>query len=215
MSFRKGMAGLILLVLVLGYMMAITTSSTMIIQTESSGKLARQGYKNAYYAAVAGIGTVMARLRKEPASTFASNKINRPYFSIGPDGVNRYCNWTSSDQTFTTYTNRFDPGWISASATIAILAANSVDLNNYMFRISTYPGNELLASGAYYIKSQGRYIDNAGGKEFTAQVWARMQINDSAKLIALQDFGTMGVQNLTSLAGTEINDFWDWQDDFQ
>ena len=218
MNVKKGMAGLILLVMVIGYMMAISTSSTMLIQTESTGKFARQGYKNAYYAAISGIGAVMSMLRAKSAATFDSNESNRPYFvRTSPDSDNHYCNYTSpaSNQTYSGYSTLIAPGWISVSTPFVVNI--EVDPSNYLFQVCTYPGDDpITGTRVYYVKSQGKYIDPSSAKEFYSQVWAKFTINAPAKLLSLNQFGTMGVQSLTlDTTSGEINDFWDWQNDFQ
>lgn len=214
MKLKKGMAGLILLVLVIGYMMAISTSSTMMIQTESAGKFARRGYKNAHYAAIAGIGMVMAHLRSQPL-TFDPDPDNRPYFTrINPDGQAHYCGWTASTQTYGG-SNHTAPGWISCSTTFPNNV--EVDPSRYLTKLCTYPGVDPDTGNAvYYVKSQGKYLDPLDENEFYAQAWAQFSINVDARIPRLIKFGTMSVQTATyTTVPASVNDFWDWQNDFQ
>lgn len=214
MRLKKGMAGLVLLVMVLGYMMSISTSITMLTQSESTGKAARKGYKNAYGAALAGIGVVISRLRLEP-TTFDVDPTKRPYFvRIAADINNHYCDWTASQKTYTGYTRLIAPGWLTVSSTFAINTGTKVD--DYQFQICSYPKTDPVTLYEYYfVKSQGKFTDAESEKEFKAQIWARFRINASAKLIALETFGTMGVQDLTWVTATNVNDFWDWQSEYK
>lgn len=212
MNLKKGMAGLILLVLVIGYMMTISMSSSMMIQTESSGKFARRGYKNAYYAAVAGIGMTMARLRQTPAVTFAALEKDRQYFAISSsDAVAHDCTW-DTDKTHHSDSSLIGPGWVVVNT--PFVTNTQVETDRYLTRICSYPGVEPgTGNPVYYVKCQGKYIDSLGDNEFFAQVWAKFKINAPAKLLALDSFGTMSVQGLTNVNNTP--DFWDWENNFQ
>lgn len=214
MRFRKGMAGLILLVMIMGYMMMISTSSTFMIQSEATGKSTRKSYKNAYYAAVAGVGVVMSRLRLEP-TTFDVLLNERPYFSrVNNDTDNHWREETGANATFSGYGTLIYPGWIAVSSAFTV----NTDINNddYQFILCSYPYVDPVTSYEYIIiKSQGKFVEFDLEKEFKAQIWARFRINAPAKLISMESFGNMGVQDLTVAAGTEVNDFWDWQSDFQ
>lgn len=213
MTFRKGMAGLVLLVMMIGYMMAISVSNTVVIQSESAGKSARNGYKNAYYSALAGVGAVMARLRVEP-TTFDIATSTRPYFvRVANDADNHYCEWVSAARTYSGGTRLIAPGWLQISSPFTINTDAHVE--DYSFLICSYSKSDAATGEDYYmVKSQGKFVDFDGGKTFQAQIWARIKVNAPAKLLQLESFGAMGVQSTSIAAGTAVNDFWDWQANF-
>jgi hypothetical protein len=214
MSLKKGMAGLILLVMVLGYMMVISTSSTMLVQTESMGKNVRSGYK-ALYAAKGGLGIVMAKLRSDP-DAFDANIALRPYFTRAPapDTENHWADWGGGGYQNYPGSNHLNPGWVNIASNFS---NPDIEEDNYLVILNTYPGDQTDPDeeNAYYAKCQGKYEDPGTGRVFTAQVWGRFIINGPSKLVVLETHGIMGVQSL-ELNDTDdgINDFWDWQKNF-
>ncbi|GAB4281598.1 MAG: hypothetical protein Kow0029_26800 [Candidatus Rifleibacteriota bacterium] len=213
MSVKKGMAGLILLIIVIGYMMTISSSSSLLIQSESTGKSARRGYKNAYYAAVAGLGVVTSRLRMEQNLTFSATETDRPYFTrVAADPDNHYQEWTGSNTTYSGFTRLIAPGWINNSSNFVI---NNIDNEETVFLICSYPGPDPVTSDpVYFVKCQGKYKETDTGKEYVAQIWAKVVINAPSRIFSIQSFGPMAVQSTDIITGTEVNDFWDWQNRF-
>ncbi len=210
---KKGMAGLVLLVMMMGYMMAISVSNNAIIQSELIGKTARGGYKNAYFAAIAGVGAVMARLRAEP-TTFDVATSTRPYFvRVANDAGNHFCEWAGAYRTYAGGTRLMAPGWLNVSS--PFIVNTDVHVEDYSFLICSYSKSDTVAGEDFYmVKSQGKFVDFDGGKTFLAQIWARIKINAPAKLLQLESFGMMSVQNASLTTGLVINDFWDWQHKF-
>ena len=214
MNLKKGMVGLVMVVMVIGYMMVITTSNTMLVQTETTGKISRQGYKKAYYAAVAGLGVAISKLRLDSSAYTFDIVENRPHFvRIAPDPDNHYSE-ASGTVDFSTHTRLFGPGWLSNNSLFSI--NTDFDNNQFLFIISMYYSPDpVTGNDTCFIKSQGKYIQNIGGNEFKAQIWGKVPLNIAAELIGQPEFGAMGVQSLNVTAGSEVNDFWDLQTTFK
>lgn len=219
MSIRRGMAGLIVMVLVLGYMMSISTSHTLLISSENVGKAARSSYKKAHYAAMAGIGIVMGRLRTDSTDTFNANYQNRPYFVRDVnDSANHYQQASNSIVNFSAFSKRHAAGWLALDAPDFATNTLDIDKDNYEVIICSYPGYQIDPEDEkfYYVKCQGRFTD--GETSYTAQIWAKFVVNAPARLIALDSYNTMNTQSLdvipTPAIEPKVNDFWDWQNKF-
>lgn len=223
MFVKKGSAALVVVVLVLGYMMSVSMSNITLITTETTGQGAREGYKKAHYAAMAGIGIVMARLRQEPAKTFSSDYRDRPYFTLDPslEGYNEHhVQWGASLKYRVPVDDHlYAPGWISVDSSASAFASDTLILDDYSVRICSYFYYDNSVTGQppvdyYYVKSQGRYIDFETDREHLAQIWARFIVRGPARLISLDSYGSMDVQPLLPITGSVVNDFWDWQNQF-
>jgi hypothetical protein len=212
------MVGLIIVVLVLGLLMSIAMSNTVLVRSEVGGQGAKDGYKKAYFAALSGVHFAISRLRNDsPANTFSANGASRLYFAFSaPDDtgpannhyktINGVSNWTN--YAHTTAEVASDSFAVSTGFTVN----TEVDPNEYRFTVCSYPGADL--SGDYWVKSQGSFTDTPTGTVFQAQAWAFVEISNPSRTLALKKFGIMTIQPRSRNSNPGINDFWDWQDTF-
>ncbi|MBU1105100.1 MAG: hypothetical protein KKB51_00430 [Candidatus Riflebacteria bacterium] len=213
-SGKSGFVGIIVVVLVLGILMTVSTSNTLMIQTESLGEKARSNYKQANYAAIAGIHFVISRLRANADPTWTT--ASRLYFTFDANctTAHHYKKIAGSnvDVSYSGYTPNVKGKETFASDHIF---ANTVDTNadptNCRFTLCTYPG--VTPAVDYWVKSQGSFVDSAN--VYRSQVWALLEIDNTTKTVTLKKWGNMAVQPTGSVTGgLSINDFWDWQDEF-
>ena len=216
---RRGMAGIIVVVLVLGFMMAVATSNSILIQSEMIGIKARCNMKQAYFAALAGVHFAVLRLRVDAQSnTFSADAATRLFFpnTTLDNADNHYRKWDNT--TLVDLQDLNCTGGISSDtyySTTTFPTNIEVDPTESKFILVSYPGGTTTTDKEtqYWIKSQGIYTDVASGREYKAQVWAYVEINNTQKIVTLKKFGPMAVQSLTinNTPSTVVNDFWDWE----
>ena len=215
---RHGMAGLIIVVMVLGLMMSIAVSSSLLVRSESGGQGAKEGYKKAYFAAMSGVHFAVSRLRNDViANTFSAGGASRIYFAFSaPDNPGAWGNTYKTIGGTSGWTNYAFTSSEVASETFSVSTTFAVNTDvkpsEYLFSLCSYPGAD--ASKDYWIKSQGRYVDSETGNRYRAQVWAALEISNSLQTVSLKKFGRMTIQNRTKNGTAGVNDFWDWQDTF-
>lgn len=213
-SGKSGFVGIIVVVLVLGILMTVSTSNTLMIQTESLGVKARSNYKQANYAAIAGIHFVISRLRSNPDSPWAT--ASRLFFTFDANctATHHYKKIAGSNVNvgYAAYTpNVKGKETFASDHAFANTVDTEADPTNCRFTLCTYPG--VAPDTDYWVKSQGIYIDS--GNIYRSQVWAYLEISNAMKTVTLKKWGNMSVQPVDSVTGgLLINDFWDWQDEF-
>lgn len=215
---RKGMAGLIVTVLVLGMMMSVATNLNIVVWGEMRGGSARKNARMAYFAAVSGIHFTLNQLRADSVNTHTAAAASRLYLApISPDNtVSHWCTWLGADKAYTISTGEKVGNNDYRCSSVFTVVPNSVDVDatKSKFVLCSYPGGATTGDSndetKYWVKSQGIYV-NQDNVEFRSQVWAYFEINNTAKTVTLKKFQPMGVQTLTVTAGTTVNDFWDWE----
>ncbi|NLI76278.1 MAG: hypothetical protein GX442_07545 [Candidatus Riflebacteria bacterium] len=205
---RAGMAGLIIVIIVLGYMMNISMSHSYYVQAEMRARASRDNSRKAYYAALAGINFVLSRLRLDTNNTYVTIE-NRLYFARTVDSTGHNCPWMTG-----AYTAANNIGGEVASDTYRCYNTFTQNLDTnpaeYLFLLNTYPGP--AAASEYLVKCQGIYQDLVGGNTYRAQLWAKIFIDTGSRFLSLVTYRSMPVQKLTpDNAGLEPDDFWDWQ----
>jgi len=213
---RRGMAGFIITVMVLGLMMSVATNMNIVVQSELAGRTARANAKMAYFAAVSGIHFTLNQLRADPTNTFSTGAGSRLYFAaVSPDNTaNHWCTWSGSNKNYLTFTGEKlgDNDYRCSSPFITSPNDTDVDPTKSIFSLCSYPGGTTVTNfeQQYWVKSQGIFV-NPEGVKFKSQVWAYFEINNAAKTVTLKKFQPMAVQILTVTAGSLVNDFWDWE----
>lgn len=215
---RKGMAGITVVVIVLGFMMYVATSHNIIIQSEAAGQGAKENYAKAYFAALAGVHFTVSRLRGDSEvntfSTLAALRLFFAYHAPCADAASgdHYKKFAASsgNTDFLLLTGAIAKEFFFCDSTFP--TNTEVDATEYKFVLSSYPG--AVPDSDYWVKSQGTYKEKGSEIEYTSQVWAFIEINNTEKSVTLKKFGRMPVQTLTPTTGASIKDFWDWQDKF-
>lgn len=204
---RQGMAGLIVVVLVLGFMMSVSFSHNFLVQSEIQGGSARLANKKAYCAAFSGLQFTVSRLRQDSHSFLAQPPNNILYFSQNAnDGQTHWCTFPSgANRTYipTTYVT----GLATFSCTTGFGINQETDADHSSFILCSYPG--AVASQTYWVKSQGLY--DADGVYYRCQLWGEINIDASQEIVALRRYGLMRVQPLQRATGALVDDFWDWE----
>jgi len=214
---RKGMAGIIVTVMVLGLMMSVATNMNIVIQGEFTGRSARENSRMAYFAAVSGIHFTLNQLRADPTNTFTAAAATRLYFaSVSPDSADHWCVLAKANRNYTSFTGeKLGNNDYRCSSTFTIAPNDTdVDPTKSKFLLCSYPGGAATGDSddetKYWVKSQGIFV-NQDDVKFKSQVWAYFEINNTAKTVTLKKFQPMAVQTLTVTAGSLVNDFWDWE----
>jgi len=208
---KKGLAGLILTVLILGFIMAIGTSNALLVQTQATAEGAKNSYKRSFYAAMAGIHFVINQLRCNPASPWTTTgRLFFTYDGVATTSVYKQFSGSTGPVNFSGYTNL--KAKEEFRSTYQFTTNTEEKAENCIFLVSTYPGAD--TDKDYWVKSQGTYV-HPSGTIFKSQVWALLKIDNSAKTVDLVKWGSMAVQPTDSVSSTApVNDFWDWQDEF-
>ena len=187
------MAGLIIVIIVLGFMMSISTSFSVLLQTEAVGANVTSKYLRARSAALAGVGYVVAQMAASD-STYLTYK-DRIYFIYASNttDLNRRMNSASNS------TNVGIPGSPSShtgfKATVVTQwfygtpATNPIPLElpkALQFKVTNYP-NVINYATSTYIKSIGRFLEidpstpTVVNATWTAEIIARVSIDSSNK----------------------------------
>jgi hypothetical protein len=209
------MAGVIVIILVMGYMAAVSVSQSYLVQAEVQGASARKSGKQAYYAAFAGINYVLSKLRQDPTNTYGALNLAK-YFCNDGNGAATQHHRAFATVGNTTYNARCGAACSQlasekAYSVVGTFAQNEDTIpSQSTFYICSYPG---ATNDVYWIKSQGIFKGEfASELAFTAQLWAELRVDRSGNAVVLKRFGQMPVQSRTynSTAGA-VNDFWDWE----
>jgi len=204
---RSGSAALILTIIVLGFMMAVSTSYVTMVQTETRVQTSVDKSARAKDAAFAGVSYVIARLMATSStflvdSTPASLKGERLYFAYDATLAsknNRFGGLTPTD-----FKNVASSQWIYPDTTGLLMSGETA--SSVAFRVTSYP----VASGTtinpffYYVKSQGMYRDIEDGvtvtATYSAQILARLRIATLTYEVKLERYRAMEVEDASSTA---------------
>ena len=198
---RSGSAALILTIIVLGFMMAVSTSYVTMVQTETRVQTAVDKSARAKDAAFAGVSYAIARLMAT-SSTFLVDSMpaslkGRLYFAY--DATDASKNIRFSGLTPSDFKNVASSQWIYPDTT-GLLMSNET-ASSVAFRVTSYPA----ASGTtinpfyYYVKSQGMYRDIEDGitvsATYSAQLLARLRIATLTYEVKLERYRSMEVES--------------------
>ncbi|MBP7632598.1 hypothetical protein KBA41_00410 [Candidatus Ozemobacteraceae bacterium] len=199
---RRGSAALILTVIVLGFMMAVSTSYVTMVQTETRVQTSVDKIARAKDAAFAGVSYVIARLMAT-SSTFLVDSTpgslkKRLYFAY--DGTSdSVTNRFGGLNPITDFTNVASSQWIFPDTTGLLEGGETASA--VAFRVTSYPA----ASGTtinpfyYYVKSQGMYRDIEDGitvsATYSAQLLARLRIATLTYEVKLERYRSMEVES--------------------
>ncbi len=211
-SKRAGMVGLIVVMIVLGFLALIGFSQSYLIQAEAQGAQARGYSKQAYLAAFAGIEYLVSSLRKYPfsAQTFTTVQTDDLYFcDDGSAGTNHWCTWLNAGLgNYTQYTGMTQLKAAEMTCDFTFSVNDTILPNQCTFYLCSYPGT---SAAQYWAKCQGTCT--AQGIAYKCQLWAELRIDYTGEMVILKRFGQMPVQTLTRTnnSANPANDFWDWE----
>ncbi|MBF0501722.1 MAG: hypothetical protein HQM09_16405 [Candidatus Riflebacteria bacterium] len=217
LASRKALAGLIIVVLVMGFMMAVSTSNILLVRTESTGVTFSQYPAKASSAAQAGINYYMGLLLADgyTFSTTSTDCRKRIHFlsentpsrstSNTPGQQIAICHPASTTQN--PYNNTIAvSAWTFASGTTLFESTPDV-ASSALFMIKTYADddNGACLASFVYIKSLGvfRQIDDGVPvASYYAQLNARLEINPYNRTIHVDRIRQMEVQYPDSVIAT-------------
>ncbi|MFZ2958661.1 MAG: hypothetical protein WA705_17365 [Candidatus Ozemobacteraceae bacterium] len=195
---RRGTAGIIILVLVLGFMMAIATSNNLLVSTESKGASAGSSQGKSLAAAMSGVQFYLGVLNATDTTlnvvTDADAKMRYHFLASstlqsGPNQqvATRSAGVVSAIGAATDYPAVSTSAWSFASAP-DIVSTDYDCPSSSIFIIKTYVDQDNLASYVY-VKSLGCYReiddDNSIIASYYTQLLARVLINTSTSVISL------------------------------
>jgi hypothetical protein len=204
MSERKGNAGTIMVIMILGFLMTITTAYMKMVQTESEIQTMIDNSDRALDAAFSGVQYAMsvAQTRKEMFINDVTLVKDRIYFidsAQTPD-------WDpTADDPNTTYTATFTTDWFFFDGDMNFMEIDDNLNKPYVFRVTTYASHtaSVLITDEYIIKSQGKYIEYSDDNvniinEYKAQVIAVVGIDFTRKTLRLKAWRQMPFQTSDS-----------------
>ena len=214
MQSQRGSVGLILTILVLGFMMAVSSSFVMMVNTEvrTQGTLDKNG--RARDAAFAGVNYVIARLQATSSTILVSNsaadiKGKRLYFSYDATASSKNIRFSGYGGTpATDFANVASSQWLFP-LTDGLLLEDEV-ASSVCFRVTSYPATnslDVVTPDFYYVKSQGMFRDIESGtvmNTFSAQLLARLQIATNTLSVRLERYQVMETEPL----GGATSDFF-------
>ncbi|NCB39050.1 MAG: hypothetical protein EOM80_09790 [Erysipelotrichia bacterium] len=194
---KTGMAGTVMILLIFGLLMSISTAYIKMVQTETEMQGMLDHSDRALDAAFSGLSYAMAvaQTKKEMFDDTTSAISQRYYF------VSSYSKWSTihtsySDTYITNLIAKIPSDWLFLDEELALYST----ANNppYQFRVTSYPG----VTGAtpdpsiYLIKAQGKYIVYADDqitvdKSFTAQVIGECSIDFKRQIVRLKRYRYM------------------------
>ncbi|HEY9070529.1 MAG TPA: hypothetical protein VIV61_09725 [Candidatus Ozemobacteraceae bacterium] len=207
---RRGSAAIILTIIILGFMMAISTSYVTMVQTETRFQTSQDKAARAQDAAFAGVGYVIARLLATSStflvdSTQASIKSKRLYFAYSRNAYDVTARFDDFDAAPTaTFQNVASSQWLYPVSQGMLLADEMA--SSVAFLVTTYPAPDPtdttppynVVPNYYYVKSQGMYRDiEPNGlvtATYSAQLLARLLIATPTFQVKLERYQPMEVE---------------------
>lgn len=206
---RKGSAALILTIIVLGFMMAVSTSYVTMVQTETRVQRSIDKTARARDAAFAGVSYAIARLLATGSTFFidstpATIKGERLYFAYDATAASkniRFAGMTPAD-----FHNVASSQWLFPVTTGLLLSDETA--SSVAFMITSYPATSstnIVIPNQYYVKSQGMYRDIDDGATvsatYSAQILARLQIATLTMQVRLERYQYAEVEDTGSTGG--------------
>jgi len=196
---RRGSAALILVVIVLGFMMAISTSYVTMVQTETRAQTSLDKSARARDAAFAGVSYVIARLLATSSTMLVDSdpvtlKRDRLYFAFDCSAYAINTRFAGLDAAPTTaFQNIASSQWLYP-VTTGLLESDEV-ASSVAFFVTSYPATNLaniVIPEYYYVKSQGMYRDiepdGTVTATYTAQILARLLIATPTLQVKLERY---------------------------
>lgn len=208
-SENSGAIGLTVVILVLGFMMSISTTYVMMVHTEFQIGDAIDGNARAKDAALAGVHFAIARLQATSTTYLVENNnpslSRRLYFARSAQSADidkRFNGLTPAN-----FTNVASSQWLFPVESQTSLGTGE-EPDASMFKVTTYPATKtssIIDYSKYYVKSQGMYriIDSATldvAATFSAQILARLSIATSTRSVRIDVYQFMEIEPSTNSA---------------
>lgn len=201
------MAGTIMVIMILGLLVSISTAYIKMVQTEIQVQSMVDHSDRALDAAFSGVNMVMAiaQSQKLMFENDPSTAKLRRYF-IRPAHLTN--DWSlisiANLDTASVYTNATNSDWFYINENLSLFSYGETGSSTrpYHFRVTSYPGTDsggTIIPASYTIKAQGRFlVYNLAQTEvlatYTSQVIAECVINFPRKIIQLQRWRYMPFQ---------------------
>ncbi len=200
MKARKGNAGTIMIVMIMGFLMTVTTAYMKMVQTENLVRGMIDHSDRALDAAFSGVQYAMSVAQtKSDMFINDTNAIKQRIYFIDslltPD-------WDCTASSPLSYPNKLQSDWFFYDGNFELMKIHN-DINKpYVFRVTSYASHtaSLLVPSEYIIKSQGRFIEYSDDNssvinEYKAQVIALVQIDFTRKVLKLKAWRQMQFQD--------------------
>jgi hypothetical protein len=206
MNNKKGNAGTIMIIMIFGFLVTVSTAYMELVQSETKVQSMMNHSDRALDSAFSGVQYAMAVAQSEQAmfKNNVSEVPNRIYFASSTHATD----WDPGADNSTNpvdYPNVWDSDWFYYVGSFTYLS--NMEIYNqtkkpYMFRVNTYASHSAaLYPGEYIIKSQGKYIDYADANntivrnEYKAQIIAKVKIDFTRKILKLAGWRQMKYQS--------------------
>ena len=174
-------------------MMAITSSFSVLVQTETTGLNVSRKYLRARSAALSGVGYVIGQMAAT-TTTFLGHYKERYYFLYASSTPDLTARLAGTGIAATGFSATIVSQWyyaISQNNPVPDELATSM-----LFKVTSYPNANGPATSAY-IKSIGRYYEiesNAILATWTAEVIARIKISTDTETISIDYWQPLPVE---------------------
>lgn len=211
---RRGAAGLIIAIIVLSYMMMVSTSQFRLLELERSGHISRNMSKKAFFCAFAGVQFALERVRKDRSLL---NWSKRPYFCFdladfsAKFGSLGFISTFAESSAIANAANKYadDIYEINPTYTTTYLSTDEVGVGIIKFRLATYPQNT-ANKNEYWVKCQGYYDDPISTRTYTSQVIALIMLDPATNMFKLKKYIQTDVQKM-SVPPAATDAFYDFE----
>ena len=202
------MAGTILVIMVFGLMVSISTAYIKMVQTETQVQGMIDNSDRALDAAFSGVNFVIAVAQSQKDFFLPGMAAQRRYFTRGtPLGTD----WAGIGLTFAaaTYPNATGSDWFYLNESLDLFDYGETGSSTkcYLFRTISYPDTgttgSTIQTGSYLIKSQGCFQIYSGTSviaTYTSQIIAQCNVDFNRKVIQLKRWRYMPFETNTSFA---------------
>lgn len=203
---KRGQAGIIMIMLIFGLLMTVSTAYIKMVQTETQVQSMVDQSDRAMDAAFSGVNYAIA-IAQENRSMFdniVTAVASRTYVIASTTSLS---NWTSINAAWTTAkvntVASVPSDWLFLNEKLELYRINEQTASPpYFFRVTSFPASsssEIASPPLYIIKSQGRYLQFSDDKTtvlatFSAQLIAECKIDFQRKIVQLSRYRYMPYQ---------------------
>ncbi|MEW6708583.1 MAG: hypothetical protein AB1403_02080 [Candidatus Riflebacteria bacterium] len=208
MKERKGNAGTIMVVMIMGFLMTVTTAYMKMVQTENLVRGMIDHSDRALDAAFSGVQYAMSVAQaKQDMFINSTNAIKQRFYFISSTHTT---DWDYTASSPLSYPYKLESDWFFNDGAFNLMEIHN-DINKpYVFRVTSYASHtaSLLIPSEYIIKSQGKFIEYSDDNstvinEYKAQVIALVQINFTRKVLKLKAWRQMQFQDDANFFGID------------
>jgi len=213
----RGMAGTIMVILILGLLVSISTAYIKMVQTETQVQGMIDNSDRALDAAFSGVNMTIAILQSQKSGNIRIPFINDPttakeriYF-VRPGFLSN--DWSLINiptLSAVSFPNATASDWFYLNENLSFFDYGETGSSTkpYQFRVHSYPGTDgggTIIPASYTIKSQGRFLIYGSDKTtvmatYTSQIIADCAIDFTRKVIQLKRWRYMPYESNASFA---------------